>query len=314
MRPYSLSPFPFKPKLITSRDLSRSVVTIKIGPETDDQESFVVHKELIRQHSSFFHSALDSTWEEGKTGIVVLPQETPEVFKIYANWLYTQRLGLDKSQVQNFNLLVDLYDLGYRFGTRLFQNTCMDAIHQYCCAKPANTTASTPTPTPTTNNTTAAPLLTPLSPRTPLPQAPKIQYVYSKSEEDSLLRQFLIDIYILKADFASPEFYNLVPSYPEEFIQDLFQTLCKNKRIVKLETGEEKARSVLKKEQGEEAGRGCRLQEEGEGDGGDPLARTLPKCTYHIHDEDDEDGGGAGGDGGGCEEESGLEAKKKIFS
>ena len=60
----------------------------KARPET----KYLVHKELITSASPFFAAALNSTFAEGMDQTVKLPEEKPEIFEWFLQWLYTGTL------------------------------------------------------------------------------------------------------------------------------------------------------------------------------------------------------------------------------
>ena len=60
----------------------------KARPETN----YLVHKELLTSASPFFAAALNGTFEEGLDQVVRLPEEKPEIFEWFLQWLYTGTL------------------------------------------------------------------------------------------------------------------------------------------------------------------------------------------------------------------------------
>ncbi|KAK3683026.1 hypothetical protein LTR37_020644 [Vermiconidia calcicola] len=71
------------------------VATILVGepgskarPET----KYLIHKELLTSASPFFAAALNSTFAEGMDQTVRLPEEKPEIFEWFLQWLYTGTL------------------------------------------------------------------------------------------------------------------------------------------------------------------------------------------------------------------------------
>lgn len=71
------------------------VVQVVVGEESDrsrPQTSYLVHKELLTSASPFFAAALNSTFAEGMDQKVTLPEEKPEIFEWFLQWLYTGSL------------------------------------------------------------------------------------------------------------------------------------------------------------------------------------------------------------------------------
>lgn len=65
-----------------------SLVVVLVGPES---QRFDLHKGLICARSDFFRAALNGHFKEAE-GKIELPEQDPETFKYFVNWLYTDRL------------------------------------------------------------------------------------------------------------------------------------------------------------------------------------------------------------------------------
>ena len=65
------------------------MITIKVGKE---KQEFHTYRGVICYQSSFFRAALNSSFREGRTGIVELPTEDPKIFQLVNTWLNTGRL------------------------------------------------------------------------------------------------------------------------------------------------------------------------------------------------------------------------------
>lgn len=72
----------------TNNDRYRGFIEVKVG-EGEKQETFDVHEALITPRSLFFKKAMSGSWKESEDRIVNLPEEDPEIFKIYVHHLYT---------------------------------------------------------------------------------------------------------------------------------------------------------------------------------------------------------------------------------
>jgi hypothetical protein len=64
-----------------------SVITVLVG-EGEAQKSFIVHKELICTRSEFFRVSMKEVWNQGKEGVIPLPEDDPQVFALYVQSLY----------------------------------------------------------------------------------------------------------------------------------------------------------------------------------------------------------------------------------
>lgn len=60
----------------------------------DEEQKFLVHKDIICNKSDFFRAAVTGPWKEGKTGVVRLPEVLPAVFEVYVGWLYTDQVDV----------------------------------------------------------------------------------------------------------------------------------------------------------------------------------------------------------------------------
>ncbi|EME77910.1 uncharacterized protein MYCFIDRAFT_101810, partial [Pseudocercospora fijiensis CIRAD86] len=64
---------------------------------------YLVHKELLTSASPFFAAALNSTFAEGMEQVVRLPEEKPESFEWFLQWLYTGTLTTQPSSIDPMN-------------------------------------------------------------------------------------------------------------------------------------------------------------------------------------------------------------------
>lgn len=62
-------------------------IEIRVGQD-EDARSFSVHKDLITSRSDFFATMFRGTWKEIEQGVVNLPEDEPDIFKLYLNILY----------------------------------------------------------------------------------------------------------------------------------------------------------------------------------------------------------------------------------
>lgn len=62
----------------------------------DKQTDFQVHEALLRSRSKFFDAALNKCWQKGQAGRLELPEDSPDVFEIYQNYLYNRTLPVKK--------------------------------------------------------------------------------------------------------------------------------------------------------------------------------------------------------------------------
>lgn len=77
--------------LTTVGSLSDRIVTVLVG---DTKAKFQVHENALKQHSTFFVAALSKGWRERRSGEVHLPEDKPELVKLYLQFLYSQKIGI----------------------------------------------------------------------------------------------------------------------------------------------------------------------------------------------------------------------------
>lgn len=91
---------PNRPLLRTAFRNFSGVATVVVGDASNKsrpQTQYLVHKELLTAASPFFAAALNSTFAEGLDQTVRLPEEKPESFEWFLQWLYTGTLTVQPS-------------------------------------------------------------------------------------------------------------------------------------------------------------------------------------------------------------------------
>ncbi|KAL2356092.1 hypothetical protein BJ546DRAFT_1059509 [Cryomyces antarcticus] len=110
---------------------------------------FLIHYELLTGCSRFFSAALDSTFAEGLSKSITLPEEKLEPFEFFVHWLYTGELGpagdlFNKAGSPMYFMLLEIYGLADRLGIEALRNAAVDRI-----ALLSEGTNSVPTPSDT---------------------------------------------------------------------------------------------------------------------------------------------------------------------
>jgi hypothetical protein len=115
------------------------VITILVGSE---EQSFMVHQDLICDKSRFFKAACSDHWREGQDRVVRLPNIDPIAFKAYCGWVYSGELPKNTctptssvgDKVDEQRLLVDLYILGDKLDDLQMRNQAnsqlLDTMHR----------------------------------------------------------------------------------------------------------------------------------------------------------------------------------------
>lgn len=112
------------------------VVTVIVG-SGDDAKMFGIHAHLLQKGSRFFAAALKGDWKEAHTRTVRLPEDDPEVFEVYASWLYekclsTQVKNEDAAPLAEETMLIRAYVHGHKYGDDTFCDAVIDTLRQAC--------------------------------------------------------------------------------------------------------------------------------------------------------------------------------------
>ncbi|KXT17022.1 hypothetical protein AC579_4331 [Pseudocercospora musae] len=104
-----------------------NIIRISVGK---DGQVFQVHKGVLKFYSGYFRSAIENIengrFKKAAKHMITLPEEKPEVFKLFYGWLYARELPRDDSTV-----LIELWGFADRRIVPLLQNEAIDAI-QIC--------------------------------------------------------------------------------------------------------------------------------------------------------------------------------------
>ncbi|KAK5164056.1 uncharacterized protein LTR77_010147 [Saxophila tyrrhenica] len=77
----------------------RETVNILAGPE-DDQETFLLHRDLLCSRSDLFRAAIIGDWKEAQEKVVRLPEVNNKLFRVYVGCLYTGTVDLECAGVE----------------------------------------------------------------------------------------------------------------------------------------------------------------------------------------------------------------------
>ncbi|KAL8700404.1 MAG: hypothetical protein Q9224_000986 [Gallowayella concinna] len=185
---------PANPRRPLRKQLLRSVVKVKVGPE-GAQEEFQPHAELLSYYSPFFKSMMSGNWVEAQTGIINLSADDPEVFEVFQNWLYGHDLGLVGDQVEDTSLILSLWVFGDKIQVPDFQNAAIEALRS---------------------------AVVPPLPHTRTFRLQDIQTAFEHTGEGSPLRKFIVDLYVWDGPLTGLMVKLLEEDYPKAFIIQLF--------------------------------------------------------------------------------------------
>ncbi|RAL12597.1 BTB/POZ domain-containing protein [Aspergillus homomorphus CBS 101889] len=189
-----------------SSKLQGDVVSIVVGPK---KELYRVHPGLARTSSPFIDKALTGTWKEQANHTIQLPNEEPEIFGTYVQWLYFGTLPVIGGGAEpEFLQLVKAYVLGNKLLDTGFQNALIDAIIERRRAKNADGRCSAPT-------------------------MATINHAYLNTTPSAPIRQLLVDISANRT--TSPKWLKHPETdLPQAFLLDLVAKLLDRRAVKQL--------------------------------------------------------------------------------
>lgn len=228
-------------------------MTVYVSPK---QYPFYFHKGRLCQQSSFFEKAFHGSFEEATTGSIYLEEDGVDEFKLFEEWLYTEKLSYPEDSDNPSLLLVKVFCFAERVGISSLQNATLDTIRDRATgqlvslATPFTTYESHAIPLnllgsvrpPIFEFQKYAPTTISPAPEKPatryLPPATSsaIYYAYQNTLEGSSLRKLLADIFAfnVKPETLDEEILSL----PHEFMADV---LVINMKRLPLRLKDEKA-------------------------------------------------------------------------
>ena len=217
--------------------LHRSIVTVYVSPE---QYPFYFHKGRLCQHSSFFEKRFHGSFQDATTGSVYLEEYGVDEFKLFEEWLYSEKLNYPKDSDNPSLLLVKVFCLATDAEISSLQNATLDVIRdrateQYVSlttpntnhgiyAKPQGLFRSAQRPVFGLQNyqttITSPGFKEPVAKYLPPATASAVHYAYQKTSERSPLRRLLTDIF---AYDVKPEalYEEDSLSFPAQFMADV---------------------------------------------------------------------------------------------
>ncbi|KAK3615783.1 hypothetical protein LTR22_027303 [Elasticomyces elasticus] len=110
-------------------------VKLLVGPKSSP---FTVHEELIHSRAAFFDAALKKCWTEGRSGQVMMPEDEPDIIRLYVQYLYTSKIYLERTttsanlkssdNLPEYIVLAKAYVFGERIQDSEFKNSVVNAI------------------------------------------------------------------------------------------------------------------------------------------------------------------------------------------
>ncbi|KAF2444475.1 hypothetical protein P171DRAFT_360502 [Karstenula rhodostoma CBS 690.94] len=176
-------------------DLIRAIVGVG-----QDQQSFWVDTARICERSRFFKNAMQSPWKESSTQIVRLPDCNPEIFAMYLELVYTDKVACNPIAENNLDSETDFREL---FELYVLCDHHMDS---------------------TSKNLVLAAAIE----DTYVPNHDDVAYAYENTVSGSPLRKWLADLYAERACSVHMEAGSL-DDFPKEFLFDVVCTTIANR-------------------------------------------------------------------------------------
>jgi len=165
------------------------VITILVGEDTEEEQRFTVHKDMICAKSKFFKAACSERWASRKEKIVRPPKGTPEQFQLYVEWVYFSQLNIDIENTGELQaVLMDLYILGDAIDDYQLRNATIESLI-------ANTVVDSPI------------------------DCPQLNKVYEATTAGSPFRKFVVDWVVTSARHGSIK--SNIAHMPAELVQEL---------------------------------------------------------------------------------------------
>lgn len=105
-------------------------MTVYVG---DVKNEFHIHQNLLCGASTFFDAAFTSKFKEGSEKKMTLPEDDPEVFEAFVQWLYHQYYEIPASdlrheQARYLSQTMQLFILADKHGVAKLKNGIIDAL------------------------------------------------------------------------------------------------------------------------------------------------------------------------------------------
>ena len=88
------------------------MITVRVGQEPNEKD-FLAHESYLTTQSEFFRRALHGKLQKAESRIVKLPEDDPEIFGLYLNYVYTGHLPTtceaEKDLTAHYLSLMDEY-------------------------------------------------------------------------------------------------------------------------------------------------------------------------------------------------------------
>ena len=170
------------------------IVTISVGVGKAEK-NFEIHKGLLCFYSNFFRAALKGGFAEANSKGFNLPTESPKIFQLFKNWLYTRKFQSGEqsdAQYLDTRTICDIWLFADRREIPLLMNIAVNLFKKNILAKWC------------------------------LP-VKLVPYIYENTTDGSKLRYFIVDTFAYLWDESARQ--NIDLEFGEDAILDIARTL-----------------------------------------------------------------------------------------
>jgi hypothetical protein len=182
-------------------DLTGEIITVRVGTQEKGGISvFSVHQNVLSSSSPFFQAANKPEWFNGDG--IDLPEDDPEIFKMYLGYLYTGTCYVDERYCVFYHTLAQAYVFGEKILDTEFQDSIMGLLLSRCG------------------------YVNPL-----IPGKETIALIYDKTPHGSPARRFIVDL----CTWSVPEDWDglgtLAEDVGDEFVTDLLSSVLRHREM-----------------------------------------------------------------------------------
>jgi hypothetical protein len=113
------------------------MVTIVVGTDDTDKESFFAHEGLLRHYSTYFQAALKKEWIGEAVKVIELPDDDLDTFRAFFHYMYSRKLYSCLTDEGNIPLdgcdICYIYVFGDARGAPELCNAALDLLFQKHC-------------------------------------------------------------------------------------------------------------------------------------------------------------------------------------
>ncbi len=107
------------------------MVTVHVTDAVQQKKTFIIHKDFVTHHSSFFKAAFSGSWTEASTQTMEFDAPSCDSFAIFVDWVYSRQIEDGEGALPSAKELVNLWVLADSILVPGLQNKAMEAINEH---------------------------------------------------------------------------------------------------------------------------------------------------------------------------------------